>query len=164
MKTIISLMILAAFLMSIVGIAPVSAASAAVYTDDFSGTFGSNSFTSDSEIFSGGQGNGTYAASTDGYNGTTTALNVAANGTGTSSFLGTKSFSSFGMTQSSAIVFNTRIKFIGDAVDGTQYMISDIDVGGYRNWTIYGGDDGRYHVKFWSDDAYLQLKDFLEKQ
>jgi len=153
MKKIISLMILAAFLMSIVGIAPVSAASAAVYTDDFSGTFGSNSFTSDSEIFSGGQGNGTYAASTDGYNGTTTALNVAANGTGTSSFLGTKSFSSFGMTQSSAIVFNTRIKFIGDAVDGTQYMISDIDVGGYRNWTIYGGDDGRYHVKFWSDDA-----------
>lgn len=126
------------------------AAAPTIYTEDFDGTFNSKVFTS-STVFDGGQDNGTYAASTDGYNGGTTAIKVSAGNDG-ASHVKTKVLSSLGFGDGTDLYINMKIKFTGTPVDGTHYMRSDANTNSNEVWRIYGEEDGNYHVKDWADN------------
>ena len=119
------------------------------YVEDFDSTFTANQFNT-SQIFTGGQDNGTYSQSTDGYNGGTTAVNVKANGANVNSYIGTKALSTFGLSQDSAVVLTARFKFVGNST-ANFYWRTDPSSNTNESWRIYGGDDGKYHL--WSQTA-----------
>ena len=149
MKKIGSILVLAVFLMTLIPTMPTFAAEPTVYTEDFDSTFTANQF-STSQIFTGGQDNGTYSQSTDGYNGGTTAVNVKANGANVNSYIGTKALSTFGLSQDSAVVLTARFKFVGNST-ANFYWRTDPSSNTNESWRIYGGDDGKYHL--WSQTA-----------
>lgn len=125
------------------------AAAPTVYTEDFDGTFSTDVFTS-STVFDGGQDNDTYSASTDGYNGGTTALKVS--GSDGASHVKTKRLDSLGFGDGTDLYINMKIKFTGTPVDGTWYMRTDANNNSYEVWRIYGESDGNYHIKDWADN------------
>lgn len=126
------------------------AAAPTVYTEDFDGTFSTDVFTS-STVFDGGQDNDTYFVSTDGYNGGTTAIKVAAGNDG-ASHVKTKVLSTLGFGDGTDLYINMKIKFTGTPVDGTWYMRTDANNNSYEVWRIFGEEDGNYHIKDWADN------------
>lgn len=154
MKKIGSILVLAVFLMTLIPVMPTFAAVDAtrIYTEDFSGTFDIDHFTS-SAIFNDGEWKDNYIASTDGYNGGTTALTLAYDGRETSSPSGnnhikTKTLTNFGLTADKKLVFNVRFKLNGTPTSGYSWTIN---LGtGYVIGTIAGTADGKYSVTRYS--------------
>jgi len=125
-----------------------------VYTENFEGTFDTvRGLFTDSGIFNSGQDNGTYFESSDGYNGGTSALLVTANGSNAASYVGTYAIKNLGFGEEKDFYINMKIKLTNDPVDGIRYLRSDMSSGSYINWELYGEDDGKYHIKQWSDSA-----------
>ena len=151
MKKLGSILVTLVFLITLIGAVPSFAAVETVYTEDFDGTFNTDVFTA-SSIFDGGQDNDTYFASTDGYNGGTTALKVAY-GKDASSHMKTKVLSSLGYADGNILVLNFRMKLVDAPVDGTYYLRTDANSNSNEVWRLYGESDGKYHIKEWSDNG-----------
>ncbi|MBE7054478.1 MAG: hypothetical protein E7392_00005, partial [Ruminococcaceae bacterium] len=108
MKKSISILMALFFLITTIAVNPVFAApipEAQTFVENFeSAHFNSNKFSSDSEIFNDGGWTGTYYASTEGYNGGTDAIKIAANSDKTGSNLQTKKLDVFGLSATSPLV------------------------------------------------------------
>lgn len=150
MKKLGSILVTLVFLITLIGAVPSFAAVDAtrIYTEDFDGTFTIDYFPS-SNIFFDGEWKDNYIASTDGYNGGTTALKLAYDGRETASPVGnnhvkTKTLTNFGLTAETKLVFNVRFKLNGTPTSGYSWTIN---LGtGYTIGTIAGTANGNYSV------------------
>jgi len=148
MKKSISILMALFFLITTIAVNPVFAApipEAQTFVENFeSAHFNSNKFSSDSEIFNDGGWTGTYYASTEGYNGGTDAIKIAANSDKTGSNLQTKKLDVFGLSATSPLVYNIRFKFLGKSAAGFEWR-TDPSSSSYISWYIRGNEAGFYH-------------------
>lgn len=148
MKKSISILMALFFLITTIAVNPVFAApipEVQTFVENFESThFSSDKFSTDSQIFNDGQWNDTYYVSTDGYNGGTDAIKIAANGTNVNTHLKTYKLDKFELSATSPLVYNIRFQFIGKSTADFEWR-TDPSTSSYISWYIRGNADGLYH-------------------
>ncbi|MBR1968996.1 MAG: hypothetical protein IKA17_01425 [Clostridia bacterium] len=132
MKKLGSILVTLVFLITLIGAVPSFAAAP----------------TASSFTFTDLESNGTYSSGQAGYNGSSTAIKLAASGANVRATIGTSNFTNYGFTADNSLVMTMRIKFNGAAT--SDYSLNaNMNTSNYgQTWSIKGdGTTGKYNFR-----------------